>query len=585
MKKNDTPFLDRVFLHSKNADERLFDMILRVITFIVLIIILWLYADLTYVHADDSQYLDVLLLGDNALNLQPYFNNSDWSIVKSEYPDTPYNSSIFGFVSEIPGHIILTSDMNIDDCYCAIGRCYWSGSSDSSGALFIDKDLAINNHVTLLYDGFIFSDSEISAYFVWVNKRESLDTSLYDVCNIIIPSGISEFRNLQGLQFGSTFYWYLSNLPMLNTHDSNLVSEWFISGDNTESVFNVNYLEVNALCVSPSLEEIESSKNHLAISDCQIGITAFDKELTDLSESSVVIGLACDDNWILSHENDYTVLVQYDFYLKDSNLSQADPVTLYTQSYPLSAFKTEPITESMANIMVNSMVAPFPSNRDFYSYYRSLNSTYGQKVVSERTFNYDGLIPTTIDKVRAFLIGSYSVTNEVTPNNTIFEFYLDVNVRLSAQGDSSGYFTKRFDFKRGTTSILSADAYHNSNPWEGESNPLIEYDPQVPAVGGGGSSSVLGGNTSVVVNNNGGKVPINVHNQTQLDDCIRRYNEVRQVFFADIQAIAADTGSNNFIRVLNEAMPQIPGMSIYMTYVSLICFVALILIVLKVLLF
>ena len=52
--KNDKkePFLDRVLLHSKNADERLFDMVLRFITFVILIIIIWIYADLVHAKAD-----------------------------------------------------------------------------------------------------------------------------------------------------------------------------------------------------------------------------------------------------------------------------------------------------------------------------------------------------------------------------------------------------------------------------------------------------------------------------------------------------------------------------------------------------
>lgn len=575
MKKNDTSFLDRVFLHSKNADERLFDMILRIITFIVLIIIVWLYADLAHVKAASLTVDEYVLSNGNQYNLKWYFNDSDYSNMANLFSDIPYNSNYnFGQVN-IPGKVVVTDDMNFDDYYFVQARGI-PNASQSLFTVFIPKSV----DVAIIDYNKIYSSETCSCYYVWADKTDSLNTSKYYRVDLTLNEGVNDYSWLSSLDFN----YFFGNIPYLKGSNISAV-DYFENGNNFDVSYNANYLMYHDLIMDPNSLVVESSKNHLALSDCQIGITAFDKELTDLSESSVVIGLACNDNWILSHENDYTVLVQYDFYLKDSNLSQSDPVSFYAQTFPLSAFKTEPITESMANIMVNSMVAPFPSNRDFYSYYRSLNSTYGQKVVSERTFNYNGLLPTTIDKVRAFLIGSYSVTNEVTPNNTIFEFYLDVNVRLSAEGESGGYFTKRFDFKRGTTSILSADAYQNPNPWEGESNPLIEYDPQVPAVGSGGSSSVTGGNTSVVVNNNGGKVPINVHNQSQLDDCVRRYNEVRQVFFADIQAIAADTGSNNFIRVLNEAMPQIPGMSIYMTYVSLICFVALILIVLKVLLF
>lgn len=585
-------FLDNVFLHGKNADERLFDLILRSITFIVILLFVFLFSTVK-VHADDSQYLDVLLLGDNTLGLQPYFNNTDWANVKEQFPDTPYNSSIFGFVSETPGHVVLTSDMDIESCYCAIGRCYWSGSSDSANALFIDKDLAINNHVTLLYDGYIYSDSDVSAYVVWFNKRQSLNTSLYTVYNITIPSGITEFRNISPLLYGSTFYWYLSNLPMLNTHDSTLVSQWLSSGDNVESVFNVNYLEVNDLCVSPVFEETESSKNHLALSDVQIGLSSFEKEMTDLSESSVIIGVGVDDNWILSHMNDYTVGIEYHFYIKDSNMNQSDPISMYNQTIPLSYFKDSPVTYGVANLMSSSMIAPFPSNRNFYSYYRSLSSDYGQKVVTRE--HRDGFFPAALKSLYRYTIGGYYIDNPVTTNNTIFEFYLDVSVRLMAGGETGGYYTKRFDFKRGTVSILDADAFQNPNPWEGPTSPESEYDPNVPSgssgssSGGGASAVAYGGNVNVVINNNNKLGDLVGDDDDSPSSTISEYLSAIDEMKGSIETLTNEddeeiTSSKSFNQFLKDNLETFPGMNLMISVIKIVVGICLIIIAIKLLL-
>lgn len=579
MKKADSSFLDRVILHNKNADERLFDLILRSVTFIVLVIIIWLYADLVHVKADTLD-ISSYILGSNEYNLNGFWFNDDYIRMSQSFSDIPYNVS-YPLPNVLWKNMKVTSEMDFDNYQFVMCCNSGSGGYESIFLIFIPKDV----QVALLDSQRLYFMSECECPYVWTDFGHQNDTSYYSYRSTTFSSGLVDFSLSNALSSGSLTFFF-GNIPYLK--GSNVDAQnYFANGNDLYTCYNANYFMYDNLAKLPNSEEVESSKNHLALSDCQIGITAFDKSMTDLSESSVVIGLACEDNWILSHINDYTVLVQYDFYLKDSNLSQSDPVTMYSQTYPLSAFKTEPITESMANIMVNSMVAPFPSNRDFYSYYRSLNSTYGQKVSSERTFNYDGLIPTLINSYRNFFIGSYSTDNEVTPNNTIFEFYLDVNVRLSAQGESGGYYTKRFDFKRGTTSIISADAYQNPNPWEGESSPESEIDPNVPSgssssSGYGGSSAVAyGGNVTIYNNNNNSLVGSgsDTDTDTGIDNFLNVFNTFKSSF--NEMSSVGTPQDNGFMGFLQASFGFIPGLNYIVICVGVVFSLIIILVIIR----
>ena len=234
-------FMDRVFLHNKNADERLWDFILRSLTFIFLVVFVLLFASLR-VKASDSGYLDIMLLGDNSLSLQPYFNNTDWGTVHSQYPDTtPYYTNNFSFVNEVPGHVVLTDDMNYEDYYVAIGRCYYSGISESASVLFIPKELVNSNNIYICNNGYIYSDVQFNTYIIWFNKLHSDNTSLYEKIDVTIPQGYTEFRNLSNLQFGSSFYWYLTNMDYLTCDSLAELNDYLANGES-EDCFNANHL-------------------------------------------------------------------------------------------------------------------------------------------------------------------------------------------------------------------------------------------------------------------------------------------------------------------------------------------------------
>ena len=120
MKKTDSSFLDRVILHNKNADERLFDLILRSVTFIVLIIIVWLYADLVHVKAD-TQYNNVVsfVYHDNSLGFTSLaLNDIDYQEARVAYPDIPSGASFQGIGAFDP---LITSSMDLDNNFVILG--------------------------------------------------------------------------------------------------------------------------------------------------------------------------------------------------------------------------------------------------------------------------------------------------------------------------------------------------------------------------------------------------------------------------------------------------------------------------------
>ena len=566
MKKADSSFLDRVILHNKNADERLFDLILRSVTFIVLIIIVWLYADLVHVKAD-TQYNDVVsfVYHGNSLGFsEPYLNDIDYFEACNTFSDIPSGASFLGI-----GHFspFITQSMDLDNNFVVLGGTP-TDQYPYYAVFLIPKDVVINGNFVLCgqYHAYIKSSFDFTCFEI---PRSSVsDTSTYIEYHWNTASRLGYLTFGKALQ-NSNNDWgvYFTNIPMLFGSNSDNVSDiedWLENGNN-ENIFNGNYLTYHDLSFMPSDVEVESSKNHLALSDVQVGLSSFYKEMTDLSESSVVIGVGVDDNWILSHMNDYTVGIEYHFYIKDSNMNQADPVSMYNQTIPLSYFNDSPVTNGCANIMSSSMIAPFPSNRDFYSYYRSLSSSYGQKVVTRE--HRDGFFPAVLKNIYKFTIGGYTIENPVTTNNTIFEFYLDVNVRLMSEGESSGYYTKRFDFKRGTVSILSADAFQNPNPWDGPTSPESEYDPNVPSnpvgnTSGGGSSAVAyGGNVTIYNNNNNSLVGSgsDTDTDTGIDNFMNVFNTFKSSF--NEMSSVGTPQDNGFMGFLNASFGFIPGLN------------------------
>ena len=144
MKDKNQGFLDRVFLHGKNADERLFDLILRSLTFIVLLLFLVLYCSLN-VHADNltiAQYYNIdfsklNVSNDNSL----LWRSEEYSYCLQNYTDIAYNSNFHppfnvpNFVTNIP----LQDDFIKSDCYTIYA--YAGAGLNGLYFYFIPKDV------------------------------------------------------------------------------------------------------------------------------------------------------------------------------------------------------------------------------------------------------------------------------------------------------------------------------------------------------------------------------------------------------------------------------------------------------------
>ena len=520
-------FMDRVFLHNKNADERLWDFILRSATFIFLVVFVLLFATIR-VRASDSGYIDVLLLGDNTLSLQPYFNNTDWGTVHSQYPDTtPYYTNNFSFVNEVPGHVVLTDDMDYENYYVAIGRCYYSGISDSACVLFIPKDLANSNNIYICNNGYIYSDVQFNSYIIWFNKRQSEDTSLYERYDVTIPQGYNEFRTLSNLQFSSSFYWYLTNMDYLTCDSLSELNDYLTNGES-EDCFNANYLVTNDLIEIPLSEEVESNKNHLYFKDVQIGLTSTSSDMEILG-SSVVIG--CDvDDWVKNHVNDYWVYVSYRVHMKDTDFTIRDPNQVYGQYLPLRTFQNDVYTCSITDIFRNM---PMTGYNNFLEYYYHIKSTKSIKITNHNgIWNKNGIFPMFMRGI-GIEVSDFSLNVAVKDNYAVTECGLEVRVVLCdnpqiGMADTSGVFAKDFDFLYGTSSITKADGLYNSNPWTGETTPNDpnKVDPNIPSGntsnGSGGASAIAyGGNVNVTINNGLGGDPNDITNNPSPTESIQ----------------------------------------------------------------
>lgn len=577
MKKADSSFLDRVILHNKNADERLFDLILRSVTFILLIIIVWLYADLVHVKADSLDIFDYIVPDNETYNLNPYWFNDDYVRMSQTFSDIPYNSN-YQLPSVLWKNMKVTSDMDFDNYQFVMCCNSGSGGFESIFLLFIPKEV----QVALLDSQRLYFMDDCDCPRVWTDFSHQTDTSYYTYGTTSFSSGLADFSSSNSLSLGSLTFFF-GNIPYLKGSNVDAQS-YFTNGNDLYTCYNANYFMYDDLAKLPSSDDVESSKNHLALSDVQVGLSSFEKEMTDLSESSVIVGVGVDDNWILSHMNDYTVGIEYQFYIKDSNMNQADPVSMYNQTFPLSYFSDSPVTNGCANIMSSSTIAPFPSNRDFYSYYRSLSSSYGQKVVTRE--HREGFFPAVLRTLYQTYIGGYYVDNPVTTNNTIFEFYLDVNVRLMAEGVSSGYYTKRFDFKRGTVSILSADAFQNPNPWEGETSPESEFNPNVPSgssssSGGGSSAVAYGGNVTIYNNNNNSLVGSgsDTDTETGIDNFLNVFNTFKSSF--NEMSSVGTPEDNGFMGFLKASFGFIPGLNYIVICVGVVFSLIIILVIIR----
>ena len=594
--KNDKkePFLDRVLLHSKNADERLFDMILRFITFVILIIIVWIYADLAHAKADGltlAQYYNIdfsklTVSNENSL----MFNIDDYIACLSEYTNISYDSNYhppFLATRYATNHDFI-SEVIPDDCYSFY--CYAGASLDGWYVFSIPRETIDNGIAIWTRNGF-YATQDFTYYCgaVWYGS------TVYPYYSTTFDS--SSVHSISVDQYCTTDNCYFSNCPMwtgtrLDSNTiggpvdySSIISD-AIDSDFVQSnaLFNCNYFLYDNILKNPwdSTEDVESNLNHLYFEDVQIGLTG-QASNQDITSAEVVVGVSVDD-WVLNHINDYYVNISYNVHMKDSLTGSPDPDFTIHKIVPLKAFMNDGYVYSIYDLFQEG---------NFISYYNNIRSTYNTSVVSTDGWIHSNALVPTLLRNASYIFTDYFVrtVESQTANYSIFDFGLDVTVQLSAgalggTGNMSYPYTKAFDFLNGSSSITSAEGLRNHNPWLGETTP--QANPLVPQgnndiIGGGGSYG--GGNTNVSVNVSGQKIPMNVQTQKEMNDTLTNYTNAFTTFTQSIRSLADMESQNNFYAVLSNTVPMIPGVNIFLQYVALTCGVMLILLVLKILLF
>lgn len=584
MKKSDTPFLDRVILHNKNADERLFDMILRIITFIVLIIIVWIYADLTHAKADNltlAQYYNIDFSKLNISNENSLLWRSDEYIYcLQNYTDITYNSNYHPpFQATGQATNVQLNDSFIMNDYYAL-YCITSSGLNGWYAYFIPKDLVDEGHVIWTRNGF-YADNDFNFYAgsVWGN-------TVYPPTSFTFDS--SSVHNLSVDQYSSSDLCYFSNMPIwsgtrLDSNviggaiDYNSIIEDAINSSFVQSnaLFNCNYFLYDDILRNPwdIDDNVESNLNHLYLNDIQVGLSC-NRINQRLESSNVIIGVDVDD-WISNHMKSYNLKVDYDLYF-DAQFNGVNS--------PLNGHYT---TTSFNNLAL--------FNNDAYSYGVSeianesnfpLSSLNSQDIkVFSNSQPYYGLFPTILNYVQKEISNEWTVWTPSTDHNIVFnDFTLTVTCTLYSGLDYGGSYVKEFDFLTGAESVKRADILNNNNPWLGDPSPQLPANvPESGLINNNGGYG--GGSTSVNVNVSGQKIPMNVQNQQEINNTLTNYTNAFETFSNSIRSLADTESQNNFYAVLSNTVPMIPGVNIFLQYVALTCGVMLILLVLKVLLF
>lgn len=595
-------FMDRVFLHNKNADERLWDFILRSATFFILLIIIMMSG--LKVCASNSGNRTISDIYDIDFSLLPVstensllWRSDEYTSLLAQYTDITYNSNyhppyqVTGYTTnmEVP------SQLYMDNCY---NWYCWAGAGMEGFYVYSIPKHIIDDGICIWTRNGFYATEDFTYYTgsQWYgNQTYPLGAQTFDSSTV---------HQLSNDQYCSTANAYFSNCPMwtgdltdplytgLDIDYDDIISR-IQSSDFEESyeLFNCNYFLYGDIMIQPWEErpEKESNNNHLYFKDVQVGITCTSAN-QDIVSSQVVVGVSVDD-WVLNHINDYYVFCQYTFHMKDSYTGSADPNFTVTKVVPLNAFMNDGYCYSVYDLWQEG---------NFINYYNMINSTYKVKVRSKyETFN-KGLMPTLINWVTYGFADYYLDSIDHIENAyEVFDFGLDVNVILSngalgGNGNISKPYTKEFDFLRGTASVTNAEGLRNHNPWTGESDP--QANPIIPNSGGssngngngdGATAIAYGGNVNVTINNGLGGNSDDI-TDTSPTNSIREYldalNEMKSSI-NEFTVVEEDAqGNKTFLAFMKDTLDGFPIMEEMVNVIKIIIGVCLIVIVIKLLL-
>ena len=573
--------IDYMFRRSKNADERCLDFLLRSITFfliLIFVLICWCMP----VNADESY----TTLGAEGLSTE-VFVSAELDAWLSEQSLTTSDFTTVGIASGLSSYPFSLSDLenlkipssitydgmtytpdqyniflargNVSDhginyltCYCIVGENLVVGNGGYIVYNFNRTGIgvfacAVNpNNLNELWDG---NPVYTQASGVQ-NGTNGFDTSItYQYFNIPTP-----------IYYASNEFYTLFNDTEV---DSNVRTDFSYQYSHyPDNVFQINYHYAIDNPVEPDTP-VESNTNHMCFDDVQIAISSMQNGQS-LENSQFVIGLSGGD-WIRNHIDEYNVEVTYQIGGKFHNQNPWDYI--YNEVMPMKTFTNGLYIKAVRDIYVGSGFASSVAHEHLYD---------NAKIDSSGT--YKGSFPTLKGGSIVNSIGSYAVSLLQDSGNTevglytLEDFYISVSVRLYATGveNPSGNFTKKFDFLRGTESVLDAQGLQNENPWTGPTEEQV--NPNVPSASEDGSMIQNNNQTVNIYNNNSWENHLNEvgdDNKKGTENLLDAMNNMKQVF-AEVSNESDDPEQQGFIQFLGTILVNFPGIDYIVWCVTIV---------------
>lgn len=567
--------------------------------FMIIAIIFICYGSSLFVHADEEYQVNVsgfydydfLLFGDISNNVDPFYQQNISESFISLYGNDVYNPMDYNnaYFSNIysTSFDLLSSSVPILTKFSNNGAGREVTVDYSSGDYFIIMYYPFSFDNRLQFSYYIYPKS-----YVYNNKYITREFGNYPRVDVIIYSdgtinyGVN-YSYESTISIDSVFF---SDMPMWVTNGAVVSND---SVPNVTDSFDSNYIaNINIPLVNGDLDpfvpdpepEKEGAVNNLYFEDVQVGISSLNSN-SDIIGNNYIVGVDVSD-FVKNNIDDFYVKILITIRLKDSDLSINDPITSFNIELPCKYFLNQVYTVPISEVFANAPISGNYSN--FLDYYRHIQSTHSVRTTSTLLGDRSGIFPTILNTLD-YAIGFYDVSYSTVNDYQIFDFDSDVYVFLGARSlnnRTSAPYTKHFDFLNGSENITDGSGLVNYDPWEGEEDPQNQLDPYVPSYpSGGNNNNISGGNTSVVVNNSGGKVPLNAHSQTELNNIIVRYGNLTKTFNDYFMGLANQTQDNNFLSVIEETLPMIPGINFMVACACMALGLAVILLVLKVLLF
>lgn len=587
--------IDYLFKRGKNADERTFDFFLRTVTFLILALIILCYG--SFVHAEGNTLISFYNIDISKLVSPPVikwnhadvnkFMNIKMNTEGLEYRNLPSGGGTIEDILYISG----MPDLNTN--YVLIEQT----SGQWEEIWFIPKSYIDSGQMVLVADGEdtrIYSSVDYTFTLFSVNYVDTSDTTKYREYNI---RSVSAGNSICPGQFEPawTYHATWSNAPYYLTSSNYSYSDietWVNNGmiEDYPNIYNSNYYTfMDGLLEQPwDNSNVETTANNLSLDKFEIVLSG-SKSPIGINQANVLIGVSTENNFILNNIDKYDLKVTYSFGVTGNGIQSFVGSKQFT--YPLATFTNDVFQYSILELSRDIKV----NNQSFMDYYFDVLGSHEIVIQNNPIKNYNGAIPTLINKLYEVYIGQYSVQS-VSNISLVQDAYFTVDIVLmDKDGNTSLHGTKVFNLKDGTSSVTQAGILQNQNPWEGD--PTYSESPFPNSVGSSSNGSVIQNNNqsnNQTVNIYNGVNPNDITDSPSDDDYNNTIDNMKDIFdefrnglgVINEASVNSETGQpNGFLGLLQSTYSFIPGMEYFIMGISVIVALCIILFILKVLLF